>query len=261
MKTTQAGLTTITFDPQVEPWRFLDPGQNNHLGSLNPDYAPRGLIDLLDTPPALALDIGCFIGATGAYMKQKWANCRVVGVEPVAEAAAQARTKVDAVFEGYFEDMSVGEAGVEPGKVDLAVFADVLEHMRHPWAALRNIREWLSPDGAVLVSLPNIRNLNVLKDLISNGTFNYKPAGILDITHIRFFTRSDAIKMFEQTGFRVEKMGVNFDASLVGLLEQIPKDGKISFNVGNKMRLNDIGFSEAEELCALQFWFLLRATK
>ena len=261
MKTTQAGLTTITFDPQVEPWRFLDPGQNNHLGSLNPDYAPRGLIDLLDTPPALALDIGCFIGATGAYMKQKWSNCRVVGVEPVAEAAAQARTKLDAVFEGYFEDMPVGEAGVEPGKVDLAVFADVLEHMRHPWGALRNIREWLSPDGAVLVSLPNIRNLNVLKDLISNGTFNYKPAGILDITHIRFFTRSDAIKMFEQTGFRVEKMGVNFDASLVGLLEQIPKDGKISFNVGNKMRLNDIGFSEAEELCALQFWFLLRATK
>ena len=219
------------------------------------------MIDLLDTPPALALDIGCFIGATGAYMKQKWANCRVVGVEPVAEAAAQARTKVDAVFEGYFEDMSVGEAGVEPGKVDLAVFADVLEHMRHPWAALRNIREWLSPDGSVLFSLPNIRNLNVLKDLVSNGTFNYKPAGILDITHIRFFTRSDAIKMFEQTGFRVEKMGVNLDGSLAGLLEQIPKDGKISFNVGNKMRLNDISFSEAEELCALQFWFLLRATK
>ena len=250
--------TPITFDSLIEPWRFLDPGQNNHLGALNPNYAPRGLIDLLDTPPTLAVDIGCFIGATGAYMKQKWPQCRVVGVEPVAEAAAQARTKVDAVFEGFFEDMPVGEAGVEPGKVDLAVFADVLEHMRHPWGALRHIRDWLSPNGAVLVSLPNIRNLNVLKDLVGNGTFNYKPAGILDITHIRFFTRSDALKMFEQTGYTVEKMGTNLDGSLAGILQQVPKDHKISFDVGSKMRLNDVDYAEAEELCALQFWFLLR---
>ena len=250
-----------TFDPQIEPWRFLDPGQNNHLGALNPNYAPRGLIDLLDTPPTLAVDIGCFIGATGAYMKQKWPQCRVVGVEPVAEAAAQARTKVDAVFEGFFEDMPVGEAGVEPGKVDLAVFADVLEHMRHPWGALRHIRDWLSPNGAVLVSLPNIRNLNVLKDLVGNGTFNYKPAGILDITHIRFFTRSDALKMFDQTGYTVEKMGINMDHSLINLLQQIPREGKFSFDVGSKMRLNDVDYAESEELCALQFWFLLRAKR
>jgi SAM-dependent methyltransferase len=258
MQTSKTQLSLI-FDPLVEPWRFLDPGQNNHLGSLNPNYAPRGLIDLLDTPPALALDIGCFIGATGVYMKQKWPQCRVVGVEPVAEAAEQARTKVDAVFEGFFEDMPVGEAGIELGKVDLAVFADVLEHMRHPWGALRHIRDWLSPTGAVLVSLPNIRNLNVLKDLVGNGTFNYKPAGILDITHIRFFTRSDALKMFEQTGYTVEKMGTNLDGSLAGILQQVPKDHKISFDVGSKMRLNDVDYAEAEELCALQFWFLLRA--
>ncbi|MBF0378645.1 MAG: tetratricopeptide repeat protein [Desulfamplus sp.] len=245
------------FDPLIEPWRFLDPGQNNHIGFLNPNYAPRGLIDLLETPPKLALDIGCFIGATGAYIKQKWSGCRVVGIEPVAEAAAQARTKVDAVFEGFFEDMPEGEAGVTPGSVDLAVFADVLEHMRHPWAALRNIREWLSPNGVVLVSLPNIRNLTVLKEL-AIGTFCYRPAGILDITHIRFFTRYDAIKMFEQTGFKVEKMAVNPDASLGYVLQQVPKGRKIKLELG-KITLNEVDFAEAQEMCALQFYFLLRA--
>lgn len=257
MNTIQPQLSPTTFDPQVEPWRFLDPGQNNHIGFLNPNYAPRGLIDLLETPPKLALDIGCFIGTTGSYIKQKWSECRVVGIEPVAQAAAQARTKVDAVFEGFFEDMPEGEAGVIPGSVDLAVFADVLEHMRHPWASLRHIREWLSPNGVVLVSLPNIRNLNVLKEL-SGGTFRYRPAGILDITHIRFFTRYDAIKMFEQTGFRVEKMGINPDGSLAHILQQVPKDRKIKVELG-KITLNEVDFVEAQELCALQFYFLLRA--
>ena len=260
MNTTPSELPQTNFDPHIEPWRYLDAGQNNHLTFLNQDYAPRGLIDLLDTPPALAIDIGCFVGATGAYIKQKWSGCRVVGIEPVAGAAAQARTRVDAVFEGFFEDMPVGEAGVTPGKVDLAVFADVLEHMHHPWAALRHVREWLSPNGAVLVSLPNIRNLNVLKELVG-GSFNYRPAGILDITHIRIFTRRDAIKMFEQTGFTVEKMSMNLDHTLVDLLERVPKDRKIKVNVDNKMSLDDIDFAEAQELCTLQFYFLLRPNK
>ncbi len=257
MNTTESGLSPVNFDPQAEPWRFLDPGQNNHLGFLNPDYAPRGLIDLLEAPPALALDVGCFIGATGAYIKQKWPECRVVGVEPVADAAAQARTRVDAVFEGFFEDMPAGEAGVKPGTVDLVVFADVLEHMRHPWAALRHVKEWLSPDGAVLVSLPNIRNLNVLKELVSESSFHYRPAGILDITHIRFFTKADALRMFAQTGFKVEKMSVNLDASLREVLEKTPKDRKVRLDVG-RFSLDGVDFSEAQELCALQFYFLLR---
>ncbi|MEI6747262.1 MAG: methyltransferase domain-containing protein, partial [Methylococcaceae bacterium] len=260
MTTTQTESSQVNFDPHVEPWRFLDSGQNNHLTFLSQDYAPRGLIDLLETSPTLAIDIGCFVGATGAYIKQKWADCRVVGIEPVADAVAQARTRVDAVFEGFFEDMPAGEAGVTPGNVDLAVFADVLEHMRHPWAALRHVREWLSPNGAVLVSLPNVRNLNVLKDLV-NGSFNYRPAGILDITHIRFFTRLDAIKMFEQTGFSVEKISINFDPSLVHLLETVPKDHKIKVDVGSRMSMHNVDFAEAEELCALQFYFLLRPNK
>jgi hypothetical protein len=65
--------------------------------------------------------------------------------------------------------------------------------------------------------------------------------------------------MFEQTGYAVEKMGINMDHSLINLLQQIPKEGKFSFDVGSKMRLNDVDYAEAEELCALQFWFLLRA--
>lgn len=249
-----------SFDAQVQPWRFLDSGKSNHLDFLRSDYVPRGLIDLLDAPPRLVLDVGCFIGATGAYIKERWPQCRVVGIEPVAEAARQARSRVDAVFEGFFEDMPLGEAGVAPGEVDLAVFADVLEHMRHPWAALRRIREWLSPNGAVLVSLPNVRNLNVLKELV-NGSFRYRPAGILDITHIRFFARGDALRMFEQTGFVVEKAGSNTDSSLAALLGQFPRDRRVKLDVGPKLSINDVDFAEAAELCALQFYFLLRAAR
>ncbi|MBF0358167.1 MAG: methyltransferase domain-containing protein [Magnetococcales bacterium] len=248
----------MELDIKEAPWQFLDSEENNHIDYLKDNYVPMALIDMLKTTPKLAMDIGCFVGTTGAYIKQKWPECRVVGVEPTAKAAAQARTKVDALFEGPFENMPLDSVGVKPGNVDLVVFADVLEHMHNPWAALIQVRKLLSPTGAVLVSLPNVRNLKILGELAC-GNFRYKPAGILDITHIRFFTYSDALIMFEQTGFTVEERKINCDSSLVETLKSIPKDRSINMNMG-KFSLHDVNYSEAEELCALQFFFLLRAT-
>jgi SAM-dependent methyltransferase len=252
--------SSANFDRYDEPWRYLDEGQNNYAGFSNPDYAPSGLIDLVDSTPNLILDIGCSIGAVGGYMKKKWPHCRVVGVEPVSETAAQANLRLDDVYEGFFENMPNSFGGIEFGNVDLAVFADVLEHMYNPWKALQHVHKWLSPQGFVLVSLPNIRNLNVLKNLAGEGSFNYKPSGILDITHVRFFTRQDAIKMFEQTGFKVEKMGNHIDHSLENLIQQMSKDTQVNLNIGNRVTLNKVNYIELEELCTLQFYFLLRVT-
>src|SRR5437588_3921214 len=85
---------------------------------------------------------------------------------------------------------------------DVAVFGDVLEHMSDPLAALRRVRQWLKPDGYVVASLPNIAHGAVRLALLA-GRFEYPPEGLLDETHLRFFTHDTIKELFHQAGFVV----------------------------------------------------------
>ena len=93
-----------------------------------------------------------------------------------------------------------------PGEtISTVLLLDVLEHLYDPWRAmLQRIRGWLTAGTRVIASVPNIRNLATLSD-IAGGRFEYEPNGVLDITHVRFFTRSTLRDLFEQTGFDVRK--------------------------------------------------------
>lgn len=91
-----------------------------------------------------------------------------------------------------------------PGaRYDCMVFNDVLEHMVDPWAALRETRDRLTDRGCVVASIPNVRHLILLIPLVWKGQWHYDDTGILDRTHLRFFTKQSMRELFESTGYEV----------------------------------------------------------
>ena len=91
-----------------------------------------------------------------------------------------------------------------PGSFDCVSFNHVLEHMVDPWQALRATKERLAPGGVIVGELPNVRHLPFLVDLALRGRFDYVDSGLLDRTHLRFFTRSSAHDLFTSSGYEVE---------------------------------------------------------
>ena len=88
---------------------------------------------------------------------------------------------------------------------DFIICADVLEHLSDPWKTLRKLKKYLKNDGQIAASVPNIRNADILMQLL-DGSFDYQEYGVLDNTLLRFFTYRPSIKLFEQSGFKVEKI-------------------------------------------------------
>lgn len=243
---------------RVEPlpaWRLLDrPDASPYLA----DYVPRELLQLIHRPVRLALDIGCFTGATGAAIKERFPEARVLGIEPRSKAAAEARQRLDAVFQTTLEDFDLAQAGLSPRSIDTVILADVLEHMVNPWQALLKLRPWLTADAQVLVSLPNVRNLCVLNQL-SRGRWEYEPYGLLDVTHLRFFTLTEARAMFRETGYRVRQLGHLLDPRLNKVFAG-HREGAGPFDLNwDKLTLKDLSLDDVGELCTRQFLFNLEA--
>jgi len=153
---------------------------------------------LIPVGARVVVDVGCGAGAMGAALKAERPGVEVRGIEPNAEAAARARPVLDDVATGSGE----GSMPVGWPMPDCVVLADVLEHMLDPWKALRHWRSRLGPGGSAVVSLPNIGHWSVLEAL-SQGRWDYAEDGLLDRTHLRFFTRATAIEMLEEAGFEV----------------------------------------------------------
>jgi 2-polyprenyl-3-methyl-5-hydroxy-6-metoxy-1,4-benzoquinol methylase len=147
------------------------------------------------------LDVGCAGGGFGESLKQSRPELRVDGVEPSASAALSAADRLDRVFIGEFP---AALADADPThRYDCLTFLDSLEHMVDPWAAVRAAREYLEAEGTVVASIPNVRHVEVLCPLLFRGRFTYASYGLLDTTHLRFFTRSSALRLFEDAGFEV----------------------------------------------------------
>jgi 2-polyprenyl-3-methyl-5-hydroxy-6-metoxy-1,4-benzoquinol methylase len=152
-------------------------------------------------PPGLrVLDLG--FGA-GFLARRIRARCSyLAGIELDPEAAREGV--------GYFDRPIVGDLLEElrnpwPEPFDVVVAGDVLEHVPDPEVPLAYIRKLVAPDGLLLVSLPNVANVTVRASLLI-GRFPYRSRGILDATHLRFFTRRSARELLEKTSFRVERI-------------------------------------------------------
>jgi len=151
------------------------------------------------------LDIGCAAGSFGKLLKEKY-GCIVYGVEPNKEAAKEAAKKIDFVINDVFD----GSLDLEDELFDCIFFNDVLEHLIDPLAALNFAKRKLIKNGRIVASIPNLRHFNVIWDLIVKKDFEYVNAGILDNTHLRFFTMKSIERLFENSGLEIEKIeGIN----------------------------------------------------
>lgn len=146
-----------------------------------------------------ALDVGCGRGGFGRTLRSALgAEARIVGIEPVAAQAELARAEeFDEVICDYFPPQDH-----EVETFDLVCFNDVLEHLVDPWQVLRETREWLTPNGHVLASIPNIQYWPAVIDL-ANGRWDYTESGLMDRTHLRFFTRKTMLELFDTAGYDV----------------------------------------------------------
>jgi 2-polyprenyl-3-methyl-5-hydroxy-6-metoxy-1,4-benzoquinol methylase len=140
-------------------------------------------------------------GTSTGYLAHRLvaAGRRVDGAELDPVAAEAARHVCDFVWVG---DLSRLDAADLPHDYDLVLFADTLEHLPDPPAVLRTLKSRLAPGGSLVVSLPNVANWAIRLSLLG-GRFRYTERGILDRTHLRFYTKKTAIEMIEAGGFRV----------------------------------------------------------
>ncbi len=156
--------------------------------------------------PRSVLDVGCGIGLNGARAKQKGA--RVTGIEIVPASIERARRVLDEVLPiDITSDVSVSE-GLGQRRFDRMLFGDVLEHTVDPLAVLRRLLPFLEEEGHVIVSLPNVAAWTVRLKLLQ-GDFTYEKSGILDDTHLRFFTRETAEQLVRDAGLEVLRVEQN----------------------------------------------------
>lgn len=150
------------------------------------------------------LEVGCGCGSTLSYIKWKYPNAEVYGIETVAKAARLGKYLADILI-GNVETM---EFPYVNQMFDYIFFGDVLEHLHNPQKVILDLKKYLRPNGRIYASIPNLLNGSVIAPLL-RGEFTYKESGLLDKTHIHFFTRYEIEKMFWEAGFGIEKISAN----------------------------------------------------
>lgn len=153
------------------------------------------------------LDIGCGTGSWGWFLRQNGKVQESWGVELAAEPAQLAAGLLDRALSG---DVFEHFPNLPAGYFDLVTFNDVLEHFVDPWDVLRRVSRLLTPQGHVLVSLPNVRHWDDLLRIVFDADFPYAEQGIFDRTHLRFFTPKSMRRLFEEASFEVVRQeGIN----------------------------------------------------
>jgi 2-polyprenyl-3-methyl-5-hydroxy-6-metoxy-1,4-benzoquinol methylase len=169
-----------------------------------PDYFSSTRTQILDLIPKFSqrvLEIGCGSGQTLQMLKENKRCSETVGIELFPEAADEARSKVDLV---YCMDVEKATMPENIGTFDLILLLDILEHLIDPWAVLSRLTEThLAVGGKVIVSLPNARHFSLVVPLLC-GKFDYRERGIIDKTHLRFFTRNSAANLLKSAGLSIE---------------------------------------------------------
>jgi SAM-dependent methyltransferase len=182
------------------------------------------------------LDVGCGRGRLGALLKSRIPHRRVVGLELNADVAASARAVLDDVITGDLNEIQLPFAHAT---FDCVIFADVLEHMVDPVAALQKIKPYLKPEGVILCSIPNIRHYTTFLRLATRG-WEYTDFGLFDRTHVRFFSLQSMRQLLSDGGYAV-----------IGQTPNIVASRKVRF-------VNAICFKRLEEFLAQQYLLTAR---
>ncbi len=151
------------------------------------------------------LDVGCGTGATAYVLKSSGVAEQVYGVELFEDAAREARTVLDDVI---CADISSTDLAFEEKSFDVILCLDVLEHLVDPWSVLTKLKQYLRDDGVLITSIPTIAYAPVILNLLRKR-FVYEQSGVMDKTHLRWFTLSSMKEMFASSGFSVERCEPN----------------------------------------------------
>lgn len=161
------------------------------------------IFPLLPAHLGRVFEIGCGTGETLSHLKLI-GRCDWVGGLEIFPAAAQlARRKLDLVLEGNIEKIDLP---FEDNSFDAILCLDVLEHLLEPWNVIQRMHKLLKPGGILICSIPNIRHYSISMPLLFLGRWSYCDHGILDKTHLRFFTRKSAIELVACSGLLVDKV-------------------------------------------------------
>ncbi|WP_425060457.1 hypothetical protein SCACP_11710 [Sporomusa carbonis] len=170
------------------------------------------IIALINKPKDHAfavLDVGCACGGTLLQIKNLYNNAEIFGIEINENAAVIAKLFADVIA----ADIEKTPLPYPNEYFDYIILADVLEHLLDPWKTLENLKSYLKSDGKILASIPNVMHFNVLRNLLQ-GNWTYEDAGILDRTHVRFFTLNEIDKMLKSAGYEAcEYLPVYFNAT------------------------------------------------
>ena len=227
--------------------RHRAPGNEGDPDPFYFGYPRPEVVALVPQTARRVLDIGCGAGRLGEAIKQRQ-QANVAGIEFDTRAAAAARHRLDHVWSGDVEELDLQ---IPPGSFDAIVCADVLEHLREPGELLKQAREWLSSEGHLIASIPNVRHHSVIRSLLQ-GNWTYESAGLLDRTHLRFYTRREIEKLFHRAGFAIEGIW-----SVNG-----PGDGPSQRNAAGPVQLGRLSIDGLSQPDADEFYtyqFLIRA--
>jgi 2-polyprenyl-3-methyl-5-hydroxy-6-metoxy-1,4-benzoquinol methylase len=177
--------------------------QGNMRDRVYGDTIYTALLDLFE-PGRRVLDIGCGTGAWVPALRAKGAQS-LVGIEFATDAADRAERVYDRIIRRPVENVELADLGGQP--FDTIIAADVIEHLVDPWRELRRWTEWAAPGGQLVVSVPNVRYFKIVGSLIQ-GRFDYSDApGLMDRTHLRWFTRRSLTHDLEAAGWRPRRWG------------------------------------------------------
>lgn len=239
-----------------------------------PDYYSRFNPDLLALIPPdakVVLEIGCGAGALCEAYRRVNPGVKWLGVESNPEASESAKThgidviQKDVEGDAYADDdreITISFTHTKEmyrKEIDCLVFGDVLEHLRDPWAVMKRLAGFLRPGAQVLASIPNVQHWTVIRDLLA-GKWEYQDEGLLDRTHLRFFTLDSIRKMFDQAGLHIHEIRGR-DLCNEGHREFADAIMSADDHLGKNV-FDLLGLNEAEwERCTRAYQYIVRAVK
>ena len=195
-------------------------------------------LSLIPPEAKKVLDVGCADGNLGLKIKERGAE--VVGIERDEKLCALAKEKLNQVFLVDTENFQLPHP---KGYFDCILYADLLEHLTDPLTTLKNHKSYLNDAGCIVASIPNIRYYKVIIRLLLGGTWDYTDKGILDKSHLRFFTLLNIKELFMQAGYEIVEIKRNVVAAR-----------------GFRF-LNFILFGKLKELLVYQYYIKARKSK
>ncbi len=159
------------------------------------------LIDQNKADKLSILEVGCGYGSNLLKLKSIYQNADVYGIE-IMERVAEIGGSILNIIHGNIEDKNLP---YQENNFDYIIVGDVLEHLHNPEDILLYLKNYLKKDGYIIASIPNILHFSVMLPLLQ-GNFTYKDSGLLNKTHLRFFTRNEIIRLFINAGYTIESI-------------------------------------------------------